>query len=165
MDNKTIRKIVFAGIIAALYAVLTLALAPISYGAIQFRVSEILVLLAYFDSMYIGGLTLGCFIANLLGPNGVWDIIFGTLATFISVNAIYFTSKINIKEKYRLFIASIWPTVFNGAIIGVMLAYMLNIPLLVSILEVAVGEFVVVTIVGVPIIYKLRDKIRKIQIK
>lgn len=165
MDNKTIRKIVFAGIIAALYAVLTLALAPISYGAIQFRVSEILVLLAYFDPMYIGGLTLGCFIANLLGPNGVWDIVFGTLATFISVNAIYFTSKIKIKEKYRLLIASIWPTVFNAAIIGVMLAYMLNIPYLISILEVAVGEFVVVTIVGVPIAYKLRNTIKKIQIK
>ena len=152
--NKTIRKIVFAGIIAALYVVLTLALAPISYGAIQFRISEILVLLAYFDPIYIGGLTLGCFIANLLGPNGVWDIIFGTLATFISLYAIYFTSKINIKEKYRLLIASIWPTVFNGAIIGIMLAYVLNIPILISILEVAIGEFVVVTIVGVPIACK-----------
>lgn len=162
--NKTIRKIVFAGIIAALYVVLTLALAPISYGAIQFRISEILVLLAYFDPIYIGGLTLGCFIANLLGPNGVWDIIFGTLATFISLYAIYFTSKINIKEKYRLLIASIWPTVFNGAIIGIMLAYVLNIPILISILEVAIGEFVVVTIVGVPIAYKLRDKIKKIKI-
>lgn len=162
--NKTIRKIVFAGIIAALYVVLTLALAPISYGAIQFRISEILVLLAYFDPIYIGGLTLGCFIANLLGPNGVWDIIFGTLATFISLYAIYFTSKINIKKKYRLLIASIWPTIFNGAIIGIMLAYVLNIPILISILEVAIGEFVVVTIVGVPIAYKLRDKIKKIKI-
>lgn len=162
--NKTIRKIVFAGIIAALYVVLTLALAPISYGAIQFRISEILVLLAYFDPIYIGGLTLGCFIANLLGPNGVWDIIFGTLATFTSLYAIYFTSKIKIKEKYRLLIASIWPTIFNGAIIGIMLAYVLNIPILISILEVAIGEFVVVTIVGVPIAYKLRDKIKKIKI-
>lgn len=162
--NKTIRKIVFAGIIAALYVVLTLALAPISYGAIQFRISEILVLLAYFDPIYIGGLTLGCFIANLLGPNGVWDIIFGTLATFISLYAIYFTSKIEIKEKYRLIIASIWPTIFNGAIIGIMLAYVLNIPILISILEVVIGEFVVVTIVGVPIACKLRDKIKKIKI-
>ena len=162
--NKTIRKIVFTGIIAALYVVLTLALAPISYGAIQFRISEILVLLAYFDPIYIGGLTLGCFIANLLGPNGVWDIILGTFATFISLYAIYFTSKINIKEKYRLLIASIWPTIFNGAIIGIMLAYVLNIPILISILEVAIGEFVVITIVGVPIAYKLRDKIKKLKI-
>lgn len=162
--DKTIKKIIFASIIAALYAVLTLILAPISYGPIQFRISEILVLLAYFNPIYIGGLTLGCFIANLLGPNGVFDIIFGTLATFISVYAIYISSKIKMQDKYKLFIASIWPTIFNGIIIGLMLSYVLNIPFLITIAEVAIGEFVVVTIVGVPLIYKLRNKIREINI-
>ncbi len=162
--DKTIKKIIFTGVIAALYAVLTLILAPISYGPIQFRISEILVLLAYFNPLYIGGLTLGCFIANLLGPNGLFDVIFGTLATFISVYAIYISSKIKIQDKYKLFLASIWPTVFNGIIIGLMLSYVLNIPFLISIAEVAIGEFVVVTIVGVPLIYKLRNKIREINV-
>lgn len=162
--DKTIKKIIFTSIIAALYAVLTLILAPISYGPIQFRISEILVLLAYFNPIYIGGLTLGCFIANLLGPNGLFDIIFGTLATFISVYAIYISSKIKMQDKYKLFIASIWPTIFNGIIIGLMLSYVLNIPFLITIAEVAIGEFVVVTIVGVPLIYKLRNKIREINI-
>lgn len=162
--DKTIKKIIFTGIIAALYAALTLMLAPISYGPIQFRISEILVLLAYFNPIYIGGLTLGCFVANLLGPNGLFDVVFGTLATFISVYAIYISSKIKMQDKYKLFIASIWPTVFNGIIIGLMLSYVLNIPFLITIVEVAIGEFVVVTIVGVPLIYKLRNKIREINI-
>ncbi|MBY0755630.1 QueT transporter family protein [Clostridium sardiniense] len=162
--DKTIRKIIFTGIIAALYAALTLILAPISYGPVQFRFSEILVLLAYFNPLYIGGLTLGCFIANLLGPNGLVDVVFGTLATFISVYAIYISSKIKMKDQYKLFIASIWPTVVNGVIIGLMLSYVLNIPFIIAMAEVAVGEFVVVTIIGVPLIYKLRDKIRGMNI-
>ncbi|MDQ0149029.1 QueT transporter family protein [Eubacterium multiforme] len=160
--DKTIKRIVLSGIIAALYAALTLLLAPISYGPIQFRVSEVLVLLAYFDPFYIIGLTLGCFISNILGPNGLMDIIFGTLATFISVVAIYLTSKVNLKEKYKLFLASLWPTLFNGLIIGTMLSYLLNVPLVLTMLEVGIGEFVVVSIIGVPIMYKIRDKIRKL---
>ena len=55
MDNKkkTVQRLARTAIIAALYAVITLALAPISYGAVQFRVSEIMVLLAFFDPFYI----------------------------------------------------------------------------------------------------------------
>ncbi|MEG0320128.1 MAG: QueT transporter family protein, partial [Niameybacter sp.] len=83
-ENFSTKRLVTVALVAALYAVLTVALAPISYGNLQFRVSELMVLLAFFDPFYIGGLTLGCFIANLLGPNGIMDVIFGTLATFVS---------------------------------------------------------------------------------
>ena len=130
------KRLVRTAVIAALYALLTVALAPISYGSFQFRVSEILVLLAYFDPFYVGGLTLGCFIANLLGPNGTMDVIFGTLATFISVGAISLTAKY-IKNKASLFIASLWPTIFNGLIIGWMLNITVGAPLWITIGEVA----------------------------
>ena len=80
--NKT-KRIVTTAAIAALYAATTLVIAPLSFGNYQFRISEVLVLLALFDPLYIGGLTLGCFIANMLGPNGIMDVIFGTIATFI----------------------------------------------------------------------------------
>ena len=126
------KRLVRTAVIAALYALLTVALAPISYGSFQFRVSEILVLLAYFDPFYVGGLTLGCFIANLLGPNGTMDVIFGTLATFISVGAISLTAKY-IKNKASLFIASLWPTIFNGLIIGWMLNITVGAPLWITI--------------------------------
>ena len=139
------KRLVRTAVIAALYALLTVALAPISYGNFQFRVSEILVLLAYFDPFYIGGLTLGCFIANLLGPNGTMDVIFGTLATFISVGAISLTAKY-IKNKASLVIASLWPTIFNGIIIGWMLNVTVGAPLWLTMGEVALGEFVVITI-------------------
>ncbi|AVK49797.1 MULTISPECIES: QueT transporter family protein [Clostridium] len=159
-NNNTVKRLVKTAIIAALYAVITLVLAPISYGPIQFRVSEIMVLLAFFDPFYIVGLTLGCFIANILGPNGLADIIFGTVATFISVYAVSITKKFVKNKKTSLIIASLWPTIFNGVIIGWMLNYIYQFPLVLSIGEVAIGEFVVVTIVGVPIVRLLQNKYR-----
>ena len=163
-NTKTAKRLVRTAIIAALYAAVTIALAPISYGPVQFRVSEIMVLLAFFDPFYIGGLTLGCFIANILGPNGVADIIFGTLATFISVYAISLTGKFLKNNKASLIIASLWPTIFNGVIIGLMLNYLYQLPLILSIGEVAIGEFVVVTIVGVPVIKLIQNKYDKLLI-
>ena len=117
MKNNLTKRLTRTAIIAAIYAVVTLVIAPFAYGNIQFRVSEVLVLLALFDPLYIGGLTLGCLIANLLGPNGPMDVIFGTLATFISVYAIYLTGKIIKNYKVKLLIASFCPTIFNGIII------------------------------------------------
>ena len=145
------KRITRTAIIAAIYAATTLAIAPFAYGSIQFRISEILVLLALFDPLYISGLTLGCLIANMLGPNGLLDIIFGTLATFISLIAIYFTGKIIKNYKLKLILSSIWPTIINGLIIGWMLNKLYKLPLILSMGEVAIGEFVVVTIIGVPL--------------
>ena len=145
------KRITRTAIIAAIYAATTLAIAPFAYGSIQFRISEILVLLALFDPLYISGLTLGCLIANMLGPNGLFDIIFGTLATFISLIAIYFTGKIIKNYKLKLILSSIWPTIINGLIIGWMLNKLYKLPLILSMGEVAIGEFVVVTIIGVPL--------------
>ena len=164
MDNKkkTVQRLARTAIIAALYAVITLALAPISYGAVQFRVSEIMVLLAFFDPFYIGGLTLGCLIANILGPIGIADIIFGTIATFISVYAISLTGKYIKNNTKSLVIASLWPTIFNGLIIGWMLNYLYQLPLVLSMGEVAIGEFVVVTIVGVPVVKMIQSKYKNL---
>lgn len=161
-NDKTVNRLVRTAIVAALYAVITLALAPISYGPIQFRISEIMVLLAFFDPFYIVGLTIGCFIANMLGPNGVMDIIIGTLATFISVYTVSITGKLVKNNKTSLIIASFWPTIFNGLIIGWMLNYVYQLPLLLSIGEVAIGEFIVVTVVGVPVIKLIQNRFDKV---
>ena len=151
MKNDLTKRLTRTALIAAIYAVVTLAIAPFAYGNIQFRISEVLVLLAVFDPLYIGGLTLGCLIANLLGPNGPMDVIFGTLATFISVYTIYLTGKLIKNYKIKLLVSSIWPTVFNGLIIGWLLNKLYELPLILSIGEVALGELVVITCIGVPL--------------
>lgn len=151
MKNDLTKRLTRTALIAAIYAVVTLAIAPLAYGNIQFRISEVLVLLAVFDPLYIGGLTLGCLIANILGPNGPMDVIFGTLATFISVYTIYLTGKLIKNYKIKLLVSSIWPTVFNGLIIGWLLNKLYELPLILSIGEVALGELVVITCIGVPL--------------
>ena len=60
------KKIAAVGLIASVYAVVTLALAFISYGPIQFRISEILMFLPLLGKEYILALTLGCFLANVI---------------------------------------------------------------------------------------------------
>lgn len=161
MNKNLTKRIVITAVIAAIYAVITIAIAPFAYGNIQFRISEVLVILAIFDPLYIGGLTLGCFIANILGPNGPMDAIFGTLATFISVFFVYYTGKYIKNFKIQLIVASIWPTVFNGVIIGWMLNILYGLPLLLSIIQVAIGEFVVISLIGVPLFLTIGSRFKK----
>ena len=80
MKNLSVRRLVRCAVIAAVYVVVCLVLAPFSYGAVQVRVAEALCLLPVFGAEYIVGVTLGCFLANLLGSTVV-DVVFGTLAT------------------------------------------------------------------------------------
>lgn len=148
--------------VTSIYAVLTLSLGFISYGPIQFRIAEIMMLLAFLDKGYIVGLTLGCFLANVIGPYGVPDIIFGTLATFISASLVYITRKLGGQNKSTLIIASIWPTVINAIVVGLMLNIFFGLPLVLSMIQVGFGEFVVVTLIGVPFFCFLIKKYRNI---
>lgn len=157
MQQNLTKKLVRTALVAAIYATLTLILAPISYGAVQFRVSEMLMLLAFINPLYITGLTIGCLIANILGGLGLLDIIFGTLATFLSALAMYKTAKIIKNKNIALVVASLWPTIFNGLIVGWVVSVSASLPLFITMLQVGFGEIVVITIVGVSV-FKLLEK-------
>lgn len=143
LKNITTNKLVKIAIVAALYALLTINLAPISYGFIQFRLSEVMVLLAFIDPLYIPALVLGCIMANIFSPLGMIDVFVGSFATLLSVYMI--------NRSKNLFLASLWPCIMNGIFVAAEL-YLLNIaPFWASILYVALGEFGVVSIIGVPL--------------
>lgn len=136
-------KLTRIGVVAALYAVLTLALPSLAYGPIQFRLSEVMTLLAFIDPFYILPLTLGCAIANLGSPFGIVDVLVGSLASFL---ALYSMSKTK-----NLFVASLWPTVFCF-IIGLEILVLSKEPINFFLLtgQIMMSEFIVVTIIGVP---------------
>ena len=140
MRNDIVLRIATNSIVAALYFVLTLVTAPFSFLGLQFRVAEILVLLCFFRKDYTIGLTLGCLLANLFSPLGWPDIVFGSLATLLSCVAISFMK--------QLFIATLFPVVFNAFIVGAELHFVLEEPFWLNVGLVALGEFVVVSIVG-----------------
>lgn len=80
-EDKKVQRLTHAAVIAALYAALTVAFAPISFGPVQLRVSEALCILPMFTPAAVPGLFAGCLIANLIGGGIILDVIFGSLAT------------------------------------------------------------------------------------
>lgn len=73
-----------AAMIAAVYAVLTAVLAPVSFGAVQFRVAEALTVLPLFMGEAVPGLAIGCLVANIFGGATLMDIVFGSIATLLA---------------------------------------------------------------------------------
>ncbi len=145
-----------AAIIAAIYAVLTIALAPISYGEIQVRVSEALTVLPFFTTAAIPGLFIGCLIANLFSPVGIFDIVFGSLASLISAYLSY--------KMPKSYLVPLPPVLVNALIVGLILkyAYAIPLPLLSLILYVGIGQTIACYGIGYPlmiILRKYKDKI------
>ena len=70
----TTKKLVQGALIGALYAALTLAAAPISFGLMQVRVSEALCILPFFTSAAVPGLFIGCLVSNLAGGAVLYDV-------------------------------------------------------------------------------------------
>ena len=136
------------GIFATIYVVVTLLSSSLSYGQIQFRISEALMLLCFFKKDYIISMTLGCFIANLFSPLGLIDAVFGTVATLIAVILIYVC-----RERCGLFAVSLFPVITNAVIVAVELKIVYDMPLFVSMWWIALGEFACVSVLGV-IIFK-----------
>lgn len=126
-----VRKLVTIAVIGALYAVLTMVLAPISYGAsfipIEFRVSEVLCILPFFFPASAVGLFIGCLIANILSPFGILDVVFGSLATLLAAVC---TATIGVRARRKSKVswgscvaACAMPVLFNAPIVGAVLAY------------------------------------------
>lgn len=117
MNQKklSVRRLVRCAVIAAVYVVVCLVLAPFSYGAVQVRVAEALCLLPVFGAEYIIGVTLGCLLANLLGSTAI-DVVFGTLATLMACLVTYKLR--NVRIKGLAIPASLPPVVFNMIIVG-----------------------------------------------
>ena len=109
------RQLALAGIIAGIYAGLTLVLPIPQYHGIQLRVAEAMTLLPFLFPAAIPGLVVGCFLANLLGSPFVLDWIFGTLATLL---AALWTWKMPNK-----WLAALPPVICNGMLIGAVIAW------------------------------------------
>jgi uncharacterized membrane protein len=140
--SKNIRQLSIMAVIAALYVALCYVSAPLSYGPIQFRIAEILLVLPFYNKKYCIPVIIGTFIANQL-MYGLIDMIVGTFATVLVCLVI-----ILVKNKLVIVPAA---TIINGIIIGLILYYFIPEdfgPLWFIMITVAIGEFAVV-LVGV----------------
>ena len=148
MQKDTVRFIAVNAIIAAMYAALTAAIAPLSYGNIQFRFSEILIFLVFYDIRFMPGLILGCFIANFFStlPMPFLDVIFGTLATTIALVGIRLVCRFVKNRNVARFTVPVIGAVSNGFLVALTLHIALQLPYWLSVIEVAAGEFAVLLV-------------------
>ena len=148
-SNKKMYHLAHGAMIAAVYVALTVAFAPISFGAIQFRVSEALCILPYFTPAAVPGLFAGCFLSNLM-LGSPWDMVFGSLATLIGAAGSWYLRR----HKWCVCLP---PILSNAIIIPWVLRYAYGSPDLipVAMVTVGIGEVLAVGVLGNVLMVKL----------
>jgi len=145
------RSLVVGAMVAALYVALTLVLQAISFGAVQLRVAEAMTLLPVLFPESIPGLFIGCLVANLVGGYGLTDIVFGSLATLVSALLTW-------KLRKNLWLAALPPVLINAVVVGVMLHFVANAPLFLTMLTVGGGQALSVYVLGIPLVTALQRR-------
>ena len=151
--KEAVKSLVINAVIASAYVVLTVLNFNFSYGAIQFRISEMLVLICFFRPDTIIGLTIGCLLANAnaaANPMFMYDMLFGTLGTFISCLFMIYMP--------RLLLAAIMPIVVNAFVVGAELYFVLQQPFWFSVAMVGLGQLVVIAVGYVVFLFLMRNK-------
>ncbi len=145
-----IRKIAVSGMIAALYAALTVALSPLSFGPVQFRVAEALTLLPFFMPEAIPGLFIGCFLSNIAGGFGLIDIVVGSSATLAAAWLTYKTNSI--------WLAALPPVLINAIAVGIYLGLITETPVIFSIIYIGISQAVICFGIGIPLCMLLASR-------
>jgi len=160
--------IALAGVTAALYAVLTIFAASLNLasGAIQVRFSEALTILPFFSFAGVPGVTIGCLVSNIVIGSNIFDIIFGTLATFIGALGTWYIGVLFRKtgKKSLKFLSPLPPIVANTIIVPLVLTYAYGVPdgIPFLMLTVGIGEVISCGILGlllVSALYPIWNKI------
>lgn len=143
-NDPKVLKITQGAAIAALYVVLTLVFAPISFGPVQLRIAEALCILPLFTSAAIPGLFVGCLLANLIGGGIILDVVFGSLATLIGAVVGYML------RSNRWFVP-LPAVIANTLIVPFVLKYgygVVDIAIPVMMLQIAAGEILGCYVLG-----------------
>ena len=148
----TTRLLVRAAVYAVAYAALTLApgLQLLSYGPVQFRVSEALTVFACVDPAAVVGLTLGTALGNLASPMALVDVPLGAGLTLLA------TVLMHRVGPHLAALAA--PVVVNGLGVPVMLAFVLDVPYWYGVVFVALGEAVVMSTLGLGLLVLVRER-------
>lgn len=151
MTKKITPRIVAAnGIVAALYFALTMASFPIAFGNINFRISELLVLLCFWRPDFIAGITIGCFMSNIFSTLGAYDMLFGTLATLLSCLLVAFSPK--------LLFGTIYPIAINAFVVAFELYWLTGMEFWPMVGYVAIGEGTVIAVSYILWMFLWRNK-------
>ena len=160
MKPLSVRRLTFAALIAAVYAVVTMLTASFAYGPVQFRIAEALCILPFFLPFTTWGLFVGCILANLMSPVGVLDVVFGSLATLgCCLCAAALGRRWDGASWGKCIAACLMPVVWNAVIVGALLALTAGEEEGAKVAlfflygaEVGLGEAVVMFVLGLPLL-------------
>lgn len=138
-----VKKMTKAAFIAALYVALTLGMAPISFGALQIRASDALILTAEKGKEYIVGITLGAALANFFSPLGMVDVAVGLASNLLAGIVIF-------KIKMKVISIPIASAII-GSVVGLELSTFYQVPVFLSIGTTFVAEIVVFIVTSVAV--------------
>ena len=164
MKQTKVHSLVSCALIAALYATLTLCLAPLGFGIVQISFAEALTILAVFTPNAVWGLTVGWMLSNAIGvatglnPAGFVDIFFGSAATLIAGLLAYACRNVRIKGLPVL--STLPPVLINGVIIGAELTFFESSPFNFALyglnfLSVSAGQLIPCIVIGLLLFYIL----------
>ncbi|MBQ1477620.1 MAG: QueT transporter family protein [Erysipelotrichaceae bacterium] len=145
MNTMTVKKIAVFALVASVYTVLSLVVAPFSFGQIQVRLGEALMVLALINKDYVWALTLGCFLTNMIGvmtsvdPMPL-DILVGTAATLAAGLLVYRFRKV-LWKGLPIF-PLLWVAIVNGVFVGLELGYYLGVNVPLTMIYVFIGEVI-----------------------
>lgn len=139
--------LVRVAMIGAIYVILNIIFAPISYGPVQVRIAEALAVLPFIDPSAIIGLFVGCILANIYGGLGMVDIIGGSFCTLI---AAYLTSKMKNPK-----LAPLPPVLINAFGVSIYLHLLFDLPYWITVLYIGMGEIIACYILGYPLLILL----------
>ena len=142
-QNRHVYLMVYGAAIAAIYVALTMSFSAISFGPVQFRISEALCILPFFTPAAIPGLFIGCFLSNLLCGAAVMDVVFGSIATLIGAVGSYCL-------RHNRWLVCVPPILANAIIVPWVLRYAYGstdlIP--VAMVTVGIGEILAIGVLG-----------------
>ncbi len=162
MKNSKGKVIARIGITGAFYVLTTVVFAPISFGMVQFRISEALSVLPLIFPECAVGLIIGCLISNLLFSTPL-DVLVGTLATAIASGI---TAYVGLKIKrtsLKLILGEIPPILINAMLVPLTFLVLTDgvIGYLINVATVFIGQLVVISILGTLIYFPL-EKIKNL---
>lgn len=141
-------------LIASAYSMMTVILGSFGYSWVQVRISEALTPLPFLMGFpAVAGLTLGCVLANWFSPVGLPDVIFGPLLTLC---AAILSWKANFGKKS---VACVYPVFINAFGVSAYVSSFYGVPYAMSVVTIAVGEFIAAILVGYPLLTAIEKKV------
>ena len=136
------RRVAIAGVVGALYVVLSLAVAPIAFGPVQFRIGEALKPLVIKYPATIPAFGVGTVIINLFSPfAGMLELVFMPLVDVTGGVLCYLVAR-RIGGAFGTYFASLIYALWTAAGVGVVLTVAAGLPYPLAFASVAVSEII-----------------------